>query len=57
MEAAREVAEFEVMEECIRRRQKKFVQFIATQFLIDLCEKTERTPGHRWGCGGGSKRV
>ena len=33
------------MDTCIRQRHNTFVQYIATQLLLDLCKATERENG------------
>ena len=45
----REEVEFETMENYIRRRQNKFVQYIAKKSILDLCKAVERKPGERLG--------
>ena len=47
--AARDVVEFIMIEEYVRRHQNTVAQYIAKRSLLDLCEGLERDPGARVG--------
>ena len=46
---ARAEVKFQTMQEYVWRGQNTFLQYIATQSLMDLCEGTERSPGSQVG--------